>query len=167
MPPLASPPATRRFFGKYRGTVQNNIDPLLQGRIQVRVPAVLGDSTLGWALPCSPYAGPSVGLVSVPPVGANVWVEFEAGDPDTPIYAGCFWGAGELPSVATLPQIITLTTPAGSLTIDGITQQLAIKLATGAAITLSPTGIDINAGPGQVTINGVRVSINNGALDVI
>ena len=31
-------------------------------------------------MPCTPYAGDSVGLFLVPPVGANVWVEFEGGD---------------------------------------------------------------------------------------
>jgi uncharacterized protein involved in type VI secretion and phage assembly len=83
-----------QFFGKYRGQVANNIDPMLLGRIQVKVPAVLGDGDLSWAMPCVPYAGASVGLFLVPPVGANVWVEFEAGDTDYPISSGCFWGVG-------------------------------------------------------------------------
>ena len=80
------------FFGKYRGTVVNNLDPMQRGRVQVSVPAVLGSGRLSWAEPCVPYAGDQVGLFAVPPVGANVWVEFEAGDPDHPILAGCFWG---------------------------------------------------------------------------
>ena len=63
-----------------------------RGRVQVSVPAVLGSGRLSWAEACVPYAGDQVGLFAVPPVGANVWVEFEAGDPDHPILAGCFWG---------------------------------------------------------------------------
>ena len=43
-------------------------------------------------MPCVPYAGSGVGFFAVPPVGANVWVEFEGGDPDYPIWSGCFWG---------------------------------------------------------------------------
>ncbi|HEX6229566.1 MAG TPA: phage baseplate assembly protein V, partial [Solirubrobacterales bacterium] len=70
------------YFGKYRGTVEQNLDPLQQGRLQVKVPAVLGDGTLSWAMPCVPYAGSQVGFYAVPPIGANVWVEFEGGDPD-------------------------------------------------------------------------------------
>ena len=81
-----------QFFGKYRGKVENNIDPMMLGRVQVSVPAVLGSGQLSWAMPCAPFAGPGVGLFTVPPVGANVWVEFEAGDPDYPIWSGCFWG---------------------------------------------------------------------------
>lgn len=67
-----------KYYGKYRGKVENTIDPLMLGRIQVSAPAVLGDGTLSWAMPCTPYAGPGVGFFAIPPVGANVWVEFEA-----------------------------------------------------------------------------------------
>ena len=86
------------FFGKYRGKIENNIDPMLQGRVQVSVPAVLGDGSLAWAMPCVPYAGSGVGLFMIPPVGTNIWVEFESGNPDYPIWAGCFWGTGEAPA---------------------------------------------------------------------
>jgi hypothetical protein len=89
-----------QFFGKYRGTVLDNADPMQMARIQASVPAVTGGDALGWALPCAPFAGPDMGLVTVPPVGANVWIEFEAGDVNFPIWSGCFWGAGELPSEA-------------------------------------------------------------------
>lgn len=70
------------FFGKYRGKVESNLDAFQQGRVQVSCPAVLGDGSLSWAMPCAPYAGSGVGFFAVPPNGANVWVEFEGGDPD-------------------------------------------------------------------------------------
>lgn len=89
---------TDRFFGKYRGTVADNADPLTQGRIKADVPEVLGDKTSGWALPCSPYAGPDQGFFAIPPVGAGVWVEFEAGDASRPIWAGCWWAPNEAPT---------------------------------------------------------------------
>jgi hypothetical protein len=63
----------RQFFGKYRGSVANNIDPQMMGRIQVSVPAVLGEGSLSWAMPCAPYAGPGVGFFAIPPNGARVW----------------------------------------------------------------------------------------------
>jgi hypothetical protein len=88
-----------RFLGKFRGTAVDTRDPLLQGRVQVLVPEVLGDNP-SWALPCVPYAGPGVGLLAPPPQGGNVWVEFEAGSPERPIWVGCFWGRGELPARA-------------------------------------------------------------------
>ncbi len=87
----------RRFFGKYRGQVASVKDPLRLGRIQVIVPAILGEGRQSWALPCVPYAGKDVGLFTVPPVGSNIWVEFEGGDLDYPIWSGCFWGTDQLP----------------------------------------------------------------------
>ena len=84
-------------FGKYRGQVVDTIDPLELGRLKVTVPSVLGEGVHSWAMPCVPYAGPQVGFVALPPVGAHVWVEFEEGSPDASIWTGCFWGAGELP----------------------------------------------------------------------
>src|SRR5688572_20643972 len=85
-----------RYFGKYRGVVTDNADPTNRGRVKVRVPAVLGTLEM-WAMPCVPYAGPSVGFYSIPGPDTGVWVEFEAGDPSYPIWAGCFWGDDEIP----------------------------------------------------------------------
>src|SRR3954468_14087478 len=107
------------YFGKYRGTVSNNIDPMQRGRVQVKVPAVLGDGSLSWAEPCVPYAGDQVGFFAVPPVGANVWVEFEAGDPDHPILAGCFWGAGQAPGTK-LPTTKVFKTDGITLTLEDL-----------------------------------------------
>ncbi len=85
-----------RYWGKYRGRVESNLDEEMMGRIQVSCPAVMG-LRLGWAMPCVPYAGPGVGWFAIPPIGADVWVEFEGGDPNYPIWAGCFWRAGQIP----------------------------------------------------------------------
>lgn len=89
-----------KFYGKYRGKVVGNVDTLGLGRLQISCPGVLGEGSKSWAMPCSPYAGPDVGFFVLPPEGANVWVEFESGDPDYPIWSGCFWGAGEAPAEA-------------------------------------------------------------------
>lgn len=86
-----------RFFGKYRGLVKDNKDPLGLGRIQATVPSVSG-MTVNWALPCVPYAGSQVGFYAMPPIGAAVWIEFEGGDPTYPIWSGCFWQTGEVPT---------------------------------------------------------------------
>ncbi|NJK52396.1 MAG: hypothetical protein HC936_05410 [Leptolyngbyaceae cyanobacterium SU_3_3] len=88
------------FFGKYRGKVAVNKDPQHLGRIQVSVPAIFGTGRQSWAMPCTPYAGKDIGFFTIPPVGSNVWVEFEGGDPDYPIWAGCFWGEDQLPQDA-------------------------------------------------------------------
>jgi hypothetical protein len=86
-----------RFYGKYRGLVLSNQDPLKMGRVQVSVPEVLGETSSGWAMPCVPYAGTGSGFYSIPMVGAGVWVEFEAGDPSYPVWVGTWWATGEAP----------------------------------------------------------------------
>jgi uncharacterized protein involved in type VI secretion and phage assembly len=92
-----------RYHGKYRGLVVENADPEQLGRLKVQVPSVLGDQVVtGWALPCVPYGGMAgQGLLAVPEVGAGVWVEFEEGDLEFPVWVGTFWskpgGKTELP----------------------------------------------------------------------
>ena len=100
----------QRFYGKYRGKVTDNADPNNQGRIRATVPAVYDCKESGWALPCSPYGGKGVGFFFIPSVGANVWIEFENGDPDYPIWVGYFWGEGESPNMPALPRIKTIKT---------------------------------------------------------
>lgn len=85
------------FYGKYRGTVEDNEDPTSRARLKVRVPAVMGDTAV-WALPCLPLAGPGMGSYLIPEVGTGVWVEFEAGDPSFPIWSGCYWGDNQAPT---------------------------------------------------------------------
>ena len=72
-------------FGKYRGVVVGNRDPLGLARLEVRVPDVLGEAAV-WATPCLPF-----GYVALPPEGSGVWVEFEAGEMSRPIWIGSWW----------------------------------------------------------------------------
>lgn len=83
----------RRYYGKYRGLVVDNADPEHLGRLTLRVPSVLGsDVVTGWATPCVPYGGDAnQGVLFIPEVGAGVWVEFEEGDLEFPIWVGTFW----------------------------------------------------------------------------
>jgi Type VI secretion system/phage-baseplate injector OB domain len=83
----------KRFWGKYRGVVRQTVDPEMRGRLWVAVEDVWGPNISSWALPCVPYAGISQGMYVVPPIGANVWVEFEHGHPDYPIWVGGWWGS--------------------------------------------------------------------------
>jgi len=93
----------RRFYGKYRGFVVDNADSEQLGRLKLQVPSVLGEEVVtGWALPCLPYGGgANQGFLFIPEVGAGVWVEFEEGDLEFPIWVGTFWskpgGESELP----------------------------------------------------------------------
>ena len=90
-----------KYYGIYRGTVVNNIDPLQIGRILATVPDVGGMMPTTWAMPCVPIAGKQMGIFMVPQIGAGVWIQFEAGDPDRPVWTGGWWGsAAEVPALA-------------------------------------------------------------------
>ena len=164
------PEVRRRFFGKYRGSVVENVDPLGQGRLIVLVPDVLGELPSTWALPCVPMTGPEMGTLFVPPPGASVWVEFEQGDPQQPIWVGCFWDApftaGELGQVAgALPTpAITLATETAGIGISDTPDlppdaNVTIYADEGAvSISLNPAGLTITAP--TVAIETPEFSIN-------
>jgi hypothetical protein len=169
--------ASTRFFGKYRGTVLNNVDPEQRGRLMASVPDVSMLLPTSWALPCAPIAGIQMGMFSVPIIGSGVWIEFEGGDPDYPIWTGCFWGsAAEVPLLSHLapPLVpaITFQTPLqnGIMVSDvpGPTGGILLKSTTGAAIIVNDTGIYIQNGKGaSIVMVGPSVTVNLGALVVI
>jgi uncharacterized protein involved in type VI secretion and phage assembly len=175
-----------KFYGKYRGTVVNNLDPLQLGRIQAMVPDVLGLSISSWAMPCVPIAGKQQGIFVLPQVGAGVWIEFEQGEPDYPIWVGCFWGiAAEVPALALAPpppppgqNIVVQTTGQNTLLLSdvpGPTGGIMLKTTTGAMILMNDVGVTITNGKGAtimmngpaITITGSPVTINNGALTIL
>lgn len=163
-----------QFFGKYRGKVENNIDPMQLGRVQVSVPAVLGDGRLSWAMPCAPFAGPGVGFFAVPPTGANIWVEFEGGDTDYPIYSGGFWGVGEAPALPALPQMKVWKTDGITLTLSDLPGAGGFTLEVGPPAAPMPlklvfdaSGIELSNSAASVKLTPVAVSLNNGALEVM
>jgi hypothetical protein len=90
-------PPRQPFWGKYRAQVASNADPYQIGRLTLSIPDVLGKNISGWALPAFPLAaagaapGSGIGLFLIPPKDAWVWAEFEHGDPDKPIWTGCFF----------------------------------------------------------------------------
>ncbi len=169
-----------KYYGKYRGTVINNIDPEQRARLLISIPDVLGPVPSTWAEPCVPLAGPTgppMGSYFVPPIGAGVWVEFEQGDVNYPIWVGCRFGtAADVPPLAfaglpVSPNIVFQTAGQNSLVISdlpGPTGGIMLKSATGATLIVNDTGIYIQNGKGaSLTMVGPNVTVNNGALTVI
>jgi hypothetical protein len=170
---------SNRYYGKYRGTVVNNIDPEQRGRIQAIVPDVQGLVPMTYALPCFPIAGKQEGVFMVPQIGAAVWIEFEQGDPDYPIWVGGFWGAlpipvpgvphPEIPLAAVLPppippgqNILVQTTLQHMLLIsDAIPIPVMAPIpapatpGTGGIVLRSPSGA-------MIVVNDTGIYINNG-----
>jgi Type VI secretion system/phage-baseplate injector OB domain len=152
-----------RVFGKYQGTVFNNLDPDSLGRLQAFVPRVLGEIPTGWAKPCVPYAGPTSGFFSVPPVGAGVWIEFEGGDVSLPIWAGCYWGSAELPmkppGSPSQPTTRIWRTETGlTVVMDDVAQ--TISLTDGATLN----SVEVSVATGTVTIKGAAQVVSSAPL---
>jgi uncharacterized protein involved in type VI secretion and phage assembly len=174
MPETSASTAVRRYYGKYRGTVLNNIDPMQLGRVMVIVPDVSGLPPTSWAMPCMPIAGKQSGVFVVPQVGAGVWVEFEGGDPDKPIWVGGYWGiAAEVPSLALAgipgnPNILLQTGGQTMLLLSDLpTNGIMLKTATGAMLLINETGITLTNGRGAtIMLSGPSVMINQTALVV-
>jgi uncharacterized protein involved in type VI secretion and phage assembly len=161
MPPDTSPtsrPQPVRYYGKYRGRVVDNRDPQNLGRIQASVPELLGDVETGWALPCAPYAGDGEGQFTVPPTGAGVWIEFESGDLSRPIWSGCWWSEGQLPSdnagtAATPPLKIMRSETGLMVTMDDDSQTITVSDRNGS------NRVEIQVQPGKITVKGASKAI--------
>jgi len=160
--------ATRqnRFFGKYRGVVIANSDPEGRGRLQVSVPEVRGAGVTDWALPAAPYAGNGVGFFAVPPVGANVWVEYEGGNLQVPIWSGCFWADGEIAAADAVPEVVFLKTSQASVRIDSAAGEVKIEIQ-GTLLTLTASEARIEAPQITLSANGARVQLTPAGLDAL
>lgn len=165
------------LFGVYEGTVVSNSDPELRGRLLLSVPDALSLLPTTWAQPCTPLSGPTgppMGVYMVPPVGAGVWVMFERGDVDHPIWIGGRWGSSaDVPPLAHAgvpfsPNIVMQTAGQHAFVISdlpGPTGGLMLKSASGASIIVNDTGIYIQNGKGaSLVMTGPTVTVNNGAL---
>lgn len=179
---MSNPERGKRFYGKYRATVMQNIDPAQRGRLMLTIPDVFGSLPSPWAEACVPLAGPTgppMGVYMVPPIGAGVWVEFENGDPSYPIWVGCRWGGqSDIPTLAraglpTSPNIVMQTLGQHTLMVSDMppspaTGGIVLKSATNAMIVVNDSGIYINNGKGSsISMVGPTVTINNGALVIM
>jgi len=137
----------RRFWGKYRGAVVDNIDPRNLCRLLVEVAAVPG-LAFNWAMPCVPFAGFQEGFFAVPAIGAGVWIEFEEGDVSKPIWTGGFWSEGEVPAAAA-PGVAVLQFSAGSIVLDGTPEVGSL------ALRIEPPAVD---SPRSITLDGSGIT---------
>lgn len=171
-----------RYYGKYRGFVVDNADPEQLGRLKLQVPSVLGsDVVTGWAAACVPYGGDAnQGFLFIPETGAGVWVEFEEGDLEFPIWVGTFWSkpgsTSELPlpnaadgaeqgAVQDPPTCKIIKTLKGHTLqfedADGGEMITLIDGVNGHVITLDANGIKAVDGVNahEITLNGSGISI--------
>jgi hypothetical protein len=180
-----------KFYGIYRATVLNNVDLEMLGRIKVSVPDVGSVTPSTVVNPCLPLAGKLAGTFMVPQQGASVWIQFEAGDPDRPVWMGGSWpNTADVPPTALVP----IESPGQTIVFQTTNQQLfmisdapafpilapipaptplltggiVLRSPSGAMIVVNDAGIFINNGKGAtVELIGNSVMINKLALVVV
>lgn len=155
-----------RYYGKYRGTVVDTADPTKRGRLKVRVPAVMGDKEL-WAMPCAPYAGDAIGFFALPPVETSIWVEFEGGEINQPIWAGCFWKDGEIDGADATESIAFWKTPGVTIRIDNDAGSMEIETSGGSKITIKGDSIKIEAPEVELSGNGGTAKVSASGFDAM
>lgn len=172
----------RKYLGKYRGTVANNQDPERRGRIQAIVPALSKDTPTTWALPSVPFAYMNTGMFVLPPKDAGVWIEFEQGNPDYPIWTGGYWSDGQMPMSPTndkaMPNKPNVVIQNGDNTFlihgaPGAGNGIILSAgphngASSPKIEITKDGIKLTVGQSVgIEITSSGVTINKGALKVL
>jgi hypothetical protein len=155
-----------RYYGKYRGLVTDVNDPDKLGRIKATVDSITQGKELEWAFPVVPFAGAAHGLLLLPKVGDGVWIEFEAGVLSRPLWTGCWWGKGDLPSPNGPKKRFLITEEGLQILLDDDTKTLQLKHPGGGEITMKNNSILIKLQSAAIELTPAGVSVNNGALEV-
>jgi uncharacterized protein involved in type VI secretion and phage assembly len=158
---------SNQYLGKYRGRVTDNKDPENLGRIKAEVPAVYGKGEFSnWALPCIPYAGKNVGCAFIPDIDTHIWIEFENGNRDYPIWTGCYWAENEWPEGAS-PDVKVLKTKNITFTMDDTnSDSIKIENQSGMKISINSSEIELSNGTSIIKISGNDISINSKKINL-
>lgn len=161
--------ALGRYYSTYRGIVMSVDDPDKAGKIAVQVPSV--HNITRWAFPKYHHGGPNTGFKYLtPPVNSIVYVEFENGDPNHPLWSYHGWAIGEIPEELDNPRTLGLVTPKGNKVYlnedDGVLKVVtrggtSMKMVIPGAETEDKADVTVD-----VNTEGVQVkSKNNVTLD--
>jgi|SRR6478609_5519878 len=137
----------KRYYATYRGTVADNEDPDVLGRIRINVPPIYGTITPNyWAWPKGMYSGKDIGFYALPNKGDMVWISFENGDPRFPIWEYGHWAMNQTPKTAKGPkQKVFQTTSGMRLVYDDEKQKIVIFRSEGRVIEVNADGISLGS----------------------
>lgn len=150
-------------FGKYRATVFDIKDPEKRGRIRVKCPSVIGDSTSNWCEVCVPVAiSDKNGDFFIPKEGETVWIEFEQGDVNRPIFVGNWWGDKELPTDEMSGNTRIISFNGNIITFNKATK---LESKDKSKVTLKDS-IEIESSGGSLIsiTEDIKISANSGAV---
>jgi hypothetical protein len=154
------------YFGKYRGLVTDVGDPSNACRIRATVPAVLGEHPCGWAMPAAPFAGAGHGAVMLPAIGSGVWIEFEAGRLDSPIWSGAWWASGQRPDPQGPKLRVIVSENGHTVILDDDSDEVKVVHGSGPEIKMTGSDIVLTVGACELRITSTEISLNNGMVKV-
>ena len=153
-----------KFFGKYRGTVFNNVDPMQIGRLMVMVPDVSNVLPSTWAMPCVPFGGIQCGFLAIPPIGAGVWIEFEGGDLSYPVWTGTWYTSGAIPESAQPGKKVFKTKSGHKIVFDDDGGTLEVTDSNSNTVAMDANTIKIAAGNATtIVVDAPQIQLVNGA----
>lgn len=117
-------------------------------------------------MPCSPYAGNDVGFFALPPVGANVWVEFEGGDSNNPIWGGCFWGENEIPKEVKDEKFKVLKV-LGTKMILNEDKSGGFTLEVGSPVSQQPLKMVFNSQGIELSFNNAKITLKSASIESV
>lgn len=162
-------------FALAPGIVTNNIDGLVEGRVQVRIPARPGLEP--WARLVAVGGGPDRGFYWVPQVDDEVMIAFHQGDERDAYLLGGLWNTRDKPpaSIQTdaLNKRIIRTgiakAPGHEIEIDDLMQSIKIKTSTDQKLTIDPFKIELeDTGGAKITLDTLTQTITvDAALSIV
>ena len=117
-------------------------------------------------MPCLPFAGPKHGLALIPEVGDGVWIEFEAGNLNMPIWSGCWWADDQRPEPAGATQRLLATSAGHQVLIDEEADEIRLVHPGGAELVLGKDAITLTLGQAKIEMSSSEVIINDGMAKI-
>lgn len=145
----------KRFYGVAVGIVTDVLDPLLQGRIKVKLPWFIGDEDTAWSRVVTPSAGEDRGIYFIPKVDDEVLVAFEQGDIEHPYIIGSLWNLQDMPPEISplLGKSLIKTEMGHVLEFDDKKQSITITTSTKQKIAMEPKKIELSTTGGSLKIS--------------
>lgn len=106
------------YYSTYRGFVSQNNDPKKMNRLQLIIPHLDPVTPYEyWAWPSGMWGGENHGVQMIPSIGDMVWIEFENGNADYPVWKHAGYAESELPTDFATVNHYGFKTPQGSILV--------------------------------------------------
>lgn len=156
-----------RYYGSYRAIVVDNKDPDMLGRLKLQIPGVHEELHDYWAWPMGMPAGKDFGMFYIPEPGDAVWVKFENGSAQYPLWMHGWWGDGELPedAKADYPQAFLLRLKTGYTLLFNPKQEfIRLKHPNGLTIEINEYGISLDRAGKKISLGAIDGSAEPAVL---